>query len=196
MSKDPLDLRPENLLSPAKGRLLVSAPFLADPYFRRTVVLLCEHDDRGSFGFVLNRQLEIGTEELGLDLPALSMRIGIGGPVSGGELFYLHTIGRHLEGSVLVVDDVHVGGELEQLRELLRADPRLAEHVRFFVGYSGWSEGQLAREIDERSWLVTTARVTDLMSRMSDAQLWRSTLKRMGGDYAPLANFPEDPSLN
>ena len=59
-----------------------------------------------------------------------------------------------------------------------------------------YNRAPLAFDHGEGSWLVTTARVTDLMSRMSDAQLWRSTLKRMGGDYAPLANFPEDPSLN
>ncbi|MCB0791578.1 MAG: YqgE/AlgH family protein [Flavobacteriales bacterium] len=195
MSHDPLDLDPDNRLPPKRGRLLVSEPFLSDPYFRRTVVLLCEHNDEGSFGLVLNRFLDIEIGDLMEDMPPIRSRVSIGGPVQSGNLYYLHTFGRRVEGSVPVVDGVHMGGDIEQLRAILKADPKLARHVRFFVGYSGWSEEQLARELEERSWLIGPANKRRIM-RTEIEDIWGETLRSMGRTFAPLANFPEDPSLN
>jgi putative transcriptional regulator len=195
MSSNPLDLDPDNQLAPARGRLLVSEPYLPDPYFRRTVVLLCEHNQEGSFGFVLNRFIDMDIGDLMQDMPPIKTRISIGGPVQSGNLYYLHTLGKHIEGSVEVMGDVHMGGEFEQLRAVLATDPRLAKHVRFFVGYSGWGEDQLQKELGQRSWLVHPADKRRVMNTALK-DLWGDTLRGMGRTYAPLANFPEDPSLN
>ncbi len=194
MSTDPLELDPPNPMPPAPGTLLISGPFLADPYFHRTVVLLCMHDTEGSFGLVLNRPLEMGVADLMDDMPALPSPVGIGGPVQSSNLFFLHTLGPRIEGSLPVVDDLYMGGDYAQLRDMLKAAPKLAKHVRFFVGYSGWGEGQLTNEVEQRSWLVHPA--TKQMVMRNAADLWASTLRAMGPAYAPLANFPEDPSLN
>lgn len=195
MSGSILDLNPENRYKPARGRLLVSEPYLPDPYFRRTVVLLCEHNTDGSFGFVLNRQMDMTVNDLMENMPPINARVYIGGPVQSGNLYYLHTLGPHLEGSVEVVDGVHMGGDYEQLRSILTTDPKLAKHIRFFVGYSGWSEDQLDRELGERAWLVTRADKKRIMYN-GKRDLWADTLRSMGREFAPLANFPEDPSLN
>jgi putative transcriptional regulator len=195
MSGSILDLNPENRYKPARGRLLVSEPYLPDPYFRRTVVLLCEHNTDGSFGFVLNRHMDMTVNDLMENMPPITARVSIGGPVQSGNLYYLHTLGPHLEGSVEVVDGVHMGGDYEQLRSILATDPKLAKHIRFFVGYSGWSEDQLDRELGERAWLVTRAEKKRIMYN-GKRDLWADTLRSMGREFAPLANFPEDPSLN
>jgi putative transcriptional regulator len=195
MSADLLDLDPINTMPPARGRLLVSGPFLSDPHFRRTVVLLCEHDGNGSFGFVLNRMLETRVGDLVPDMPRIDDRVCLGGPVNGDNLYFIHTLGVHLKGGTQVVDDVHAGGDHDQLRDLLSADPRLARHVRFFIGYAGWEAGQLEREIAERSWFVTAGNKQVIMSVSGD-RLWRDTLRGMGKAFAPLANFPDDPGLN
>lgn len=195
MPKDILDLNPQSQHPPAKGRLLVSEPYLPDPYFRRTVVLLCEHNNEGSFGFVLNRHMDMNINDLMENFPPLASRVSIGGPVQSAELYYLHTLGKHVLGSVEVVDGVFMGGDYDQLRSLLNADPKLAKHVRFFVGYSGWGKDQLEKELSQRSWLVTTADKRRIMGTRGD-DLWRDTLRSMGDAYAPLANFPEDPALN
>lgn len=192
---DPLELDPPNPLPPAPGTLLVSGPFLADPYFRRSVILLCMHDAEGSFGLVLNRPIDMTVSDLMEDMPPVSSAVGIGGPVQSGNLFYLHTLGSRIEGSMQVVDDIHMGGDYDQLRAMLMAAPKLAKHVRFFVGYSGWGAEQLNTEIEQRSWLIHPASKRTVMSpRTKD--LWADTLRTMGPAYAPLANFPEDPSLN
>lgn len=195
MAKDPLELDPENRHDPARGRLLISEPYLADPYFRRTVVLLCAHDEEGSFGFVLNRFVDMDVADLMENMPHVPSRLGIGGPVQSGSLYYLHTLGTRLPGSVEVVDGVSMGGDFEHLRNILATDARLAKRVRFFVGYSGWGADQLQRELDQRSWLVGTADQRAIMDiRAND--LWAHTLRNLGGTYAPLANFPEDPTHN
>jgi len=195
MSGDLLDLDPVNILPPERGRLLVSGPFLSDPYFRRTVVLLCAHDEDGSFGFVLNRIMDTRVNELVPDMPRIHERVSMGGPVNGDNLYFIHTLGMHLKGSTQVVDDVHAGGDHAQLRDLLAADPKLIRHVRFFIGYAGWEAGQLEREIAERSWFVTPGVKQVIMSGNGD-RLWGDTLRRMGQAFAPLANFPDDPALN
>lgn len=190
-----LDLDPDSRHGPARGRFLVSEPYLPDPYFRRTVVLLCEHNDEGSFGFVLNRFIDLDIGDLMKDMPPIRTRISIGGPVQSGNLYYLHTLGKHIEGSALVTGDVHMGGDFEQLRSVLATDPKLAKHVRFFVGYSGWGEHQLEKELAQRSWLVHPADKRRIMNTgLKD--LWADTLRGMGRAFAPLANFPDDPALN
>ena len=195
MGKDPLELRPENRLAPEAGRLLVSEPFLTDPYFRRSVILLCEHNADGSFGLVLNRYVDLKIHEIMDGFPAIETRLCIGGPVQSGNLFYLHTLGERIEGSVKVLADVRMGGDFEQLRDMLNADMRLAKHVRFFIGYSGWEKGQLERELAERSWLVTKADKKRVMNSTKE-DIWADTLRSMGKEFAPLANFPDDPTLN
>ncbi len=195
MSNDPYEFDPPNPMPPHSGTLLVSGPFLPDPYFRRSVVLLCMHDAEGSFGLVLNRPIGMGVSELMEDLPELASPVGIGGPVQSGNLFFLHTLGERIEGSLPVVEDIRLGGDYAQLRAMLSAAPKLAKHVRFFVGYSGWGSEQLDNEINERSWLVHPASKHLVMGTSIDG-LWRETLRAMGPAYAPLANFPEDPSLN
>ena len=195
MSGNILDLDPDNKLAPARGRMLVSGPYLPDPYFRRTVVLLCEHNEEGSFGFVLNRHMELDVNDLMENMPPVSARVSIGGPVQSGELYYLHTLGPHVSGSTEVVDGVFMGGDYDQLRSILRTDAKLAKHVRFFVGYSGWELGQLEKELEQRSWLITHADKRRIMNTKIE-DLWADTLRGMGKEYAPLANFPEDPALN
>ena len=190
-----LDLDPDNQHAPARGHLLVSEPYLTDPYFRRTVVLLCEHNEEGSFGFVLNRHMDLAVNDLMENMPPIGSQVGIGGPVESGSLFYIHTLGQRIEGSQEVVDGVFMGGDYDQLRGVLEADARLTRHVRCFVGYSGWSKDQLEMELSEKSWLVARGSKERIMD-IKNSDLWGTTLRGMGRSFAPLANFPEDPSLN
>jgi putative transcriptional regulator len=195
MFEKKLDLNPKSGIQPAKGKLLVAEPFMQDPYFKRSVVLLCDHSPQGSMGFVLNRFIDLKLNELVEGLPAVNARLGIGGPVGSGELFYLHTLGNVIEGSLEVIPGYYTGGEFEQVKDMLALDPSIANRMRFFVGYSGWSEGQLFAEMDQHSWLISDGHPSIIMDTRS-TNIWGQTLKMMGQRFAPLANFPEDPSLN
>ena len=156
---------------------------------------MCEHNEEGSFGFVLNRHMDLAVNDLMENMPPIGSQVGIGGPVESGSLFYIHTLGQRIEGSQEVVDGVFMGGDYDQLRGVLEADARLTRHVRFFVGYSGWSKDQLEMELSEKSWLVARGSKERIMD-IKNSDLWGTTLRGMGRSFAPLANFPEDPSLN
>jgi putative transcriptional regulator len=180
---------------PQKGQVLLSEPFLNDPYFRRTVVFLCEHNAEGSFGFVLNNYIDVELEQIMDNMPAFEGRISIGGPVRNSNLYYLHTLGHQIDDSVEIIPGLFMGGNFDNLRTLLLAGKVNKNDVRFFVGYSGWSPDQLEEEIKQKSWLVASIDKEIVMNSEND-DLWKSILKTMGVKGKLVANLPDDPSLN
>ena len=177
------------------GSLLLAPPMSGDPNFRRSVVLVCEHTDEGSFGLILNRPLELQLSDVLEDEGMPPQQIALGGPVQQNTLHYLHRLGDQLEDSISVVDGVFWGGDFDRLKALYRDGTASDENVRLFLGYAGWSPGQLEEEIGMDGWIVTPAQMHFVFS--SDAErLWRTVLRAMGGTYATMANFPDDPRLN
>ncbi len=189
------NLKPENKLSPETGRILIAEPFMEDSYFQRTVVLLCAHDEEGSFGFILNKYVDMELTDIMEMLPKMKNRIGMGGPVQNSNLYYIHTFGERLTGSLQIGDNLFVGGDFDVLKELLEAKAVDKSEIRFFVGYSGWDANQLSEELESESWYVSTADGLPLFdTKVSD--FWGLALKKMGGEFANLAHFPSDPNLN
>lgn len=179
------------------GTLLISKPFLGDPNFERSVVLLCRDDSAdGSFGLVLNRLTNLTLGDV-LDLPdhvAASQPLYLGGPVEPDTLHFLH---QHdgLPGAQELGQQVYWGGDFELLLELLGSGAVQAADVRLFVGYSGWSRGQLAAEMQDQVWIRQPASAGKVFTLASEA-FWREILREKGGRYKVLANYPVDPSLN
>ena len=194
MAQD-LHLTPESNLQPRKGQVLLSEPFLNDPYFRRTVIFLCEHNDEGSFGFVLNNYIDVELDQIMENMPQFEGRISIGGPVKNSNLYYIHTLGPEIEESVEVIPGIYMGGNFESLRDRLINGKISKSQIRFFVGYSGWSPRQLEDEMSHKSWFVADIS-KDLVMNTEDKDLWRTIMKGLGGQGKFIANLPEDPSLN
>ncbi|MDX1440465.1 MAG: YqgE/AlgH family protein [Rubricoccaceae bacterium] len=183
------------MTSPTPGTLLIAEPPMADPHFKRAVILLCEHSLDGSFGLVLNRPAPYRlTEVADVQLP-MEVPVGNGGPVQPETLHFLHPYGDRIEGSLPIADGVWWGGNLPSLLENLSdwtIDPAM---IRFFLGYSGWGPGQLDEEVDDGGWILLGA-TDSLVFAHSDDQLWRDILRELGGEYALLSTFPDDPRLN
>ncbi len=184
----------EKQIKPAPGVLLLAEPFMESPEFRRAVVLLTEHNEKGSMGFILNRKLAIKPTQAIDDFPEFEDTLFYGGPVSTELLFYIHTLGDLLEGSIEVMEGVYMGGDFEDLKELLKQGKVKASQIRFFAGYSGWTAGQLKSEMKQHSWIVTAASKKLVMK--DKGNLWKNILKDLGGKYSMVADFPEDPTLN
>lgn len=184
-----------NNISPEQGKLLLSEPFQKDLYFKRTVVLLTEHNEMGSVGFILNKPLDIKIHEAIDDFPEFDSPLYFGGPVSKNQLFYIHTLGEKLEGSIEIASGIYWGGSFDTLRALIEDGIIKPEEVRFFAGYSGWEPSQLDKELEEKSWIVANGKKEYIMNN-NTGKLWSNILKSMGQTYAVMANFPEDPSLN
>lgn len=180
---------------PAPGRFLISEPFMADENFQRTVVLLVEHGAQGSLGFVLNRQLEASLEEVVHGLPPFDANVFLGGPVEQDTLHFVHRRGDLIAESREVLDGLWWGGDFEQIQELIHAGHLQGEEILFFVGYSGWSSGQLDQELRRKSWIVAPEN-PDFIFRREQDNLWQDILKSMGPRYQVISNYPIDPRLN
>lgn len=190
-----LDLSFNNTLPPAKGRVLISEPFLDDPYFKRTTVLLAEHNEEGTIGFILNKELDVSLKDAIQGFPAFNGPLGFGGPVCKDQLFYLHTLGDTIGGSMEIKKGLYWGGDFDTVKSLIKDEKISPAQIRFFIGYSGWNPGQLEDEISKKSWIVCESKIQSVMKE-SGSQLWTELLKSLGKHYSIMANFPEDPSLN
>jgi putative transcriptional regulator len=186
----------KNIVTPAAGQLLLSEPFMLDPNFKRTVVMICEHiEDGGTVGFILNRPLQVKVGDALVDFEGIGNELYYGGPVAQDTLHYLHRHGDLIEDSMKITDDIFWGGNFEQLNQLLKAGTIHSSDVKFFLGYSGWSPGQLVLEMEESSWIVSQAKAHYIFD-IEEKELWRTVLSDMGGEYKQIVNYPEDPMLN
>jgi putative transcriptional regulator len=182
-----------------KGKLLISEPFLGDPNFERTVVLLCEHNEEGSFGFVLNKNTEVNLKDALSEIDEVDnadgIRLYLGGPVEQNTLHFIHRMGENIEGSIRICEGIYWGGNYEQVKLMIQTGILSENDIRFFIGYSGWGVDQLQTEIDEATWIIADTSSEMVFDTPSD-KLWREVLKSMGGRYKELANYPTDPRLN
>ena len=183
------------MIDPAPGILLISDPFLKDPNFLRTVVFLCEHQEEGSFGFVLNRPYINTIDELIPELTGHSLPVFYGGPVQKDTIHFLHQYPVEIPGSVEVMKDIFWGGEFDKVVELILEDKIDPDKIRFFIGYSGWSDGQLDDEIKEKTWLTAEATRKLVFHSKSD-EVWKDSLRHLGGEFEMMINYPIDPQLN
>lgn len=177
------------------GIVLVSEPFMLDPHFKRSVVLICEHNEEdGTIGFVLNRPLGMRVDDTVAGMEDLQGELYYGGPVAQDTMHYLHRYGDILEDSLPIMDGIWWGGNYEQLTTLLKSGQLSPDGVRFFLGYSGWSAGQLQEELDIDSWITSDGKGEYLFN--NGEELWKQVLADKGGRYTQVINYPEDPSLN
>ena len=173
---------------------MIAKPYLGDPNFERSVVLICEHSEEGTFGLVLNQKTNTVLSDFFDDLRA-DLPVGVGGPVEPHTLHFLHTRGELIEGSVELVDGLFWSGNFEQIKTLLNTGVLKEDDIRFFLGYSGWGAGQLKEELEEDVWIVADTR-PDIVFQSDISQVWRSVLRDLGGNYIIMANSPVDPRLN
>lgn len=184
------------LVIPERGDLLISEPYLPDPNFERTVVFLCEHDDNGTFGFVLNKKAIIDVGEVVDEAGSYPAKLFVGGPVEHDTLHFVH---RHAElagSSREVVDGVWWGGDFNRLTEMMNTRTIQPEDIRFFIGYSGWAAGQLMDEMRAKSWIVLKNTTPEMIFDWDNQDLWKACLKAMGGKYRLMSNYPKDPRMN
>jgi len=188
-----LEIRPNNI-KPAQGKVLIAEPFTNDYYFKRSVVLLADHNDEGSFGMVFNKPLYINLNELIKDFPKIDAPLYLGGPVKTDSLFYIHKF-PEITNCTKIDDGLYWGGDIEIVKDMIDANKFNSNNIRFFVGYAGWSPKQLDEELRANSWVVTRVK-TDILLDESPTTIWNKIVLDMGEDYAHWVNFPVNPSMN
>lgn len=172
-------------MKPMEGSLLVAEPFLSDRYFNHAVIALIDYKEDGEvMGIVMNRTsgYTLGRLIEGFD-DNIDIPVYIGGPMSSNRLFYIHRLGDIFSDSLEIMPGLWIGGDYGQVLQYI-ADGYPAEGlIRFFIGYSGWSAGQLESEIADHVWAVTTPLSAEQMITGNDDSYWHKVVRKMGPSY-------------
>ena len=184
--------QPHSGLPGLSNSLLIAHPSLLDPNFRRSVVFITTHSpEEGAHGIIINRPTDntvadlLPVAELGelTDLPVF-----VGGPVGQDQLTF--AVFRRQTTSEIIECKPHLG--IEEARELVG---KKQASVRAFIGYAGWSKGQLENELAQKSWIVRPPE-TGMLDVNKTQELWPSIMRGLGPWFRLLAAAPDDPSRN
>jgi putative transcriptional regulator len=183
-------------ITPAAGRLLISEPFMLDPNFKRSVILITEYSADGAMGFVLNHTSEMLLGDVIPEITYSEQPLFKGGPVGVNTLHFIHRCPDKIARGLEIWDGIFWSGNFEQVKELINTYQITSDDIRFFIGYSGWSEGQLEKELEEDTWIVANKFDPNILFNHHEETLWKDVVRGLGQRYAHIANFPEDPALN
>ena len=184
-----------NNIKPERGRILISEPLLNDYYFSRSVILLAEHNEEGSFGIIMNKPLDVSFNEVVKDFPTFGGDIFLGGPVKSDSLFYIHTLGDIVENSYEIINGLFWGGETKIIKDMIISGHIKSNQIRFFLGYSGWNPNQLEEELKRNSWVVSNTN-SDFLLNVDYNLLWEKSLISLDKDYEIWTKFPKNPNFN
>ncbi len=185
-----------NNIHPETSGLLISEPFMLDPNFRRSVVLLADHNDEGTIGYVMNQRSDAVLAEIMPDCETCDLPVYVGGPVATDTLHFIHCRYDKIDSGAEIGKGLFWGGNFERVKELLRKGEINDNDIRFFVGYSGWEPGQLDQELNQNAWLVSDKYNPGLLFMEEGDQLWKSIIMELGPRYQHIVNFPETPMWN
>lgn len=177
------------------GKILIADPFLKDANFMRTVIVICEHQTKGSFGFVLNKQYDHHLNELISGVEEVDFPVYYGGPVQMDTIHFLHRRPDLITGGIEIIDGIFWGGDFNTVVGLVNEHRLCETDIRFFIGYSGWGKGQLDSEMKQKSWITSNATYS-LIFRHDITETWKDALEQLGGEYKLMVNYPIDPQLN
>lgn len=174
---------------------MLSEPYLADPNFERTTILLTEHNEEGSVGFILNKPSDSRVSEVMDTIKDFDARIYIGGPVQQDTLHFIHRV-PSLADAIEIGNGLFWGGDFEQLTAMIEIHQTNALDIKFFLGYSGWSPGQLEEELKLDSWIVSDQVSDALVFETTPELMWKEAMRSLGGRFSVYSNYPEDPRMN
>lgn len=185
-----------NKLIPAAGKLLISEPFMSDPNFTRSVVLLTAHGEEGTMGFVINQPGNLLLKDLVPEFKNADFPVYYGGPVGTDTLHFIHRCFDRMNDGEEIAKGIYWGGNFETLRILIQKGAIAAQEIKFFVGYSGWEEKQLDEEMEGNTWIVSDQYHADTIFSNSEEQMWRDVIVNLGPKFAHVSKFPQNPNLN
>ena len=179
-----------------QGKLIVSTPsILGDFSFRRSVILLASHKTSGSIGFILNKKLNYKLNDIVEDIN-IKFPLFYGGPVEQDNLFYLHRLGNVIPDSIKINSSLSWNGDFKFVTKLINENKIKLNDIRFFLGCSSWSNGQLEKELDEKSWEQFEIVSTEKVLKMKIQNMWKKCMISLGGKYRLWSNAPENPNFN
>jgi putative transcriptional regulator len=178
-----------------QGDILLAEPFMTDSCFIKTAILITDYHPTGTVGFILNKPINMKLNDLVMNFPDFDAEVYFGGPVLTDTIHFLHNLGDLLENSRLVAKGVYWGGNFERLKFLIKSGLVASNQIRFYVGYSGWSPGQLEEEIESASWVISHNDPNYVFKSPSE-QLWKKVMMDKGEIYSILSELPDNINFN
>jgi putative transcriptional regulator len=174
------------------NQFLIAMPGLADPNFAQTVTLVCEHNDQGALGIVINRPLQMTFADVfaQLELDATQSKVAAqpvlqGGPVQTDRGFVLHSPGPSWDSTLAVSDWLHLTTSRDVLEALARGEGPKAALIA--LGYAGWGAGQLEDEVAQNAWLTVPASEAVLFDTALERR-WEAASRLLGVDLLHLSS--------
>ena len=183
------------MIQPKENTILIADPFLKDDNFIRSVIFLCSHNEEGSFGLVLNKLFDFTLNNLVSGIESLDIPVFVGGPVALDTIHFLHQYPDLVPDCQQLDENLAWGGDFETIKSLLISGEIDMHKIKFFIGYSGWSAGQLENEIEEKTW-ITSVVTRKIIFNVPTNEIWKQSVVNLGGDFEQMANYPIDPQLN
>ena len=179
-----------------KGQLLIAEPSIfGDLSFNRSVILLADHNEEGSVGFILNKPLKYTIKDLLPEIEA-NFKIYNGGPVEQDNLYFIHNVPHLIPNSIEISNGIFWGGDFELTKDLINKRLVKKKNIRFFLGYTGWDSEQLETEMLSNSWILTRNIYENKILGKASVHFWKEKIIEQGGEYLIWSNAPENPILN
>ena len=179
-----------------KGKILIADPsIIGDISFNRSIILLADHNNEGSIGFILNKPLDYCLGDL---IPEIESNLPIynGGPVQQDNLYFIHKVAELIPESIEISEGLFWSGNFEQVSKLVAEEKINENDIRFFLGYSGWEANQLSSELKGNTWILSENTHRNNIIKVVDTAFWKNKMLALGGEYSIWSNAPEHPSHN
>ena len=178
------------------GDLLIAEPSIfGDLNFHRSVVVLVDYKTEGYIGFIINKVLPYPIKDIVSEIKVV-LPLFSGGPVEEDSLFFIHNVGHLIPESEKISENLFWGGNIEKAIALVNSKIISEKEIRFFLGYSGWSENQLEQEIETESWVVIKNKYASKILEVNPNYFWKNQMVALGGKRLVWANSPENPHQN
>ena len=139
------------------GNVIISTALLNDTNFEKVVIVIAEHNEKGTIGYIINQQFDRRFNELEEFKHALPIPLYIGGPSQMDKIYFMHRKPAFIEGGELIGGNVYMNGDFKTAVQLVNSGTLAINDIKLYIGYCGWDVQQLEEEIAEGSWLITTA---------------------------------------
>ena len=179
-----------------KGKILIAEPsIIGDISFNRSIILLVEHGNNGSIGFILNKPMDLNISDLIPEIES-NFKIYNGGPVQQENLYFIHKISDLIPESIMISEGLYWSGNFEYVLKLIKKGEINKSDIRFFLGYSGWDSNQLNNELNNNTWILSENSHNKNIITAVDEVFWKNKMLDLGGEYSLWSNAPEHPSHN
>lgn len=169
---------------PSLASLLVAEPFLKEDFFRHAVICLVDYGESGAMGIVLNHATVYSLQDM-IDTVKSEQPIPVycGGPMSTDRLYFIHTLGDLFPGGRKIREGLWLGGDFKALEDYLNSGYPVEGKIRFFIGYSGWSAGQLEEEVENHAWAVAPIVSNETLMTETEDSMWHKMVRELGEEF-------------